>query len=286
MTRQFEDDDMQPDGIPYTVFAKDLTDHTTFIQGLRNAGFEIHDEDVLVMPCSPERAIVTFASGVHAKQAMLALHLREFKGMEGKKMRLMKASPQRVGWDDRSPCAPLPTRPVILQAMGEAYFERAIAPRRAQQAALRLAEWLRKQEKRIRDEEAVRQAKEAKDAKEEAKDAKKAANIKKAQEAKLAKDTRRAQHLKRMEEAKLKKQARMKEAKMKEQAKITTQPDENQSDGLRDIKAKWDGELSDGFEGMEHVEAVAGKDPKVSAWLEAMKQQDKDRDDLGSARQG
>ena len=199
MTRQFEHDDTQPDGIPYTVFAKDLTDHTTFIQGLRNAGFEIHDEDVFVMPFSPETATVTFASGVHAKQAMLALHPREFKGMEGKKMRLMKASPQRVGWDDRNPCAPLPTRPVILQAMGEAYFERAVAPRRAEQAALRLAEWLRKQEKRIRDEEAVRQAKEATDAKEEAKDAKKAANIKKAQEAKLAKDTRRAQHLKRMD---------------------------------------------------------------------------------------
>ena len=76
---------------------------------------------------------------------------------------------------------------------------------------------------------------------------------------------------------------------MKEQAKITTQRNEEQSDsleGMRNIKAKWDGELSDGFEGMEHVKAVAGKNPKVSAWLEAMKQQHKDGEDLGTTLYG
>lgn len=277
MTREFEDDDMQPDGAPYTVVAKNLTDNTIFIQGLRNAGFEIHDEHVSVVPSAPETATVTFASSVHAKQAMLALHLREFQGMEGKKMCLMKASPQRVGWDIRSPCAPLPTHPVILQAMGEAYHERAVAPRRAEPAAIWLAKELRKRENQMRDEEKARQAEQAK----EAKDAKKAANIKKAIEAKLAKDARRAQHFKRMEEQKLKK-----EAKLKEQAKITTQDQSNGLEGMRGIKAKWDGELSDRLEGMEHIEAVAGVEPKVSAWLEAMKQQHKDGGDFGSALYG
>lgn len=284
MTRQFKDDETQPDGIPYTVFANDLTDHTTFIQGLRNAGFEIHDEHVSVIPSAPGTAFVTFASGVHAKRAMLVLNLREFKGMEGKKMRLTKASPQRVGWDDRSPCAPLPTHPVILQAMREAYHERAVVPQSAEQAAVRLAEWLQKQE---RDEEAAEQARQAK----QIKQAKKDANISKAQEQTLAKVARRAQHLKRMEAQKLKKEARMKEAKisMKELAKITTQRDQHQSDsleGMRDIKTEWDRGLSDGFKGMENIEAVAGKEPKVSAWLETMKQQHKDGGGLGSAWQG
>ncbi|CAD6592954.1 MAG: hypothetical protein ASARMPREDX12_006616 [Alectoria sarmentosa] len=77
MTQQFEND-MQPDDIPYTVFADHLTDSMTFVQGLRNAGFEIHEH--VVPSHGPETVMVTFSSGAHAKRAMLALHLRHFKG--------------------------------------------------------------------------------------------------------------------------------------------------------------------------------------------------------------
>lgn len=268
MTRQFEDD-MQPDGIPYTVLANNLTDHNTFIQGLRNAGFEIHDEDVSIVPPYPDTALVTFASGVHARQAMLALHLRDFKGIEGKKMHLMKAPSQRVGiWDNRSPCAPLPTYQIILQAMVEAYHAKAVAPRRAEKAAARLPTGLRKLEKRMRREEEARLRKQEK----EAKRVKKAANVKMKREAKLAKDARRALHFKGMEEA-----------------KFTAQQDEDPSMGLEEVKeaeAEWHGDLSNGLEGMEDIEAVAGEEPEVSAWLEAMRQQHKDREDLGAALQG
>lgn len=282
MTRQFEND-MQPDGAPYTVLANNLMDHNIFIQGLRNAGFEIHNEHISIVPSAPETAIVTFASDVHARQAMLALHLREFEGMEGKRMYLMKAPPQRGGWDDRSPCAPLPTHAVILQAMGEAYFERVVAPKWAEQAAAEL----RKTEKRMGLEEEARLAQEKKQAekvadikKEEedrtrlekarqAKQAKKAANIKKAEEAKqkakLAKEARRARHMKLLEEHKLRKEAKTKEAK------ITAQQDED---------------LPDGFEGMEDIKGVAEKEPEVSAWLEVIRLQHRDREDLGTALEG
>ena len=279
---------MQPDGIPYTVLGNNLTDHDTFIQGLRNAGFQIHDEHISVVPSCPEVAMITFASGVHARHAMLTLHLREIQGMDGKKMWLMKSPQQRVGRDYRSPCAPLPTHSVILQAMGEAYYERAKAPRRAERVAEKLAKELRRKEHEMRLEEA-RLEKQAK----QAKQAKKAANIKKAEEArqkaKLAKEKRRAQHLKRMEEAKLKKEAKMKEANLKKEVKTTTQQNEDPSDriaGMQDIRAEWNKELSDGFEGMEHIQAVAEEKPEVSAWLEAMRQQHMDREDLGTALQG
>lgn len=118
MTQQFEND-MQPDGIPHTVSVDHLTDRITFVQGLRDAGFEIHDEHVVVV--GPETITVAFASGVHARRAMLALHLREFTYMEGKKMYLTKASPQMTGLDHRSPCAPVPTYATVMQAMGEAF---------------------------------------------------------------------------------------------------------------------------------------------------------------------
>ena len=47
--------------------------------------------------------MVTFASGVHAKRAMLALHLRDFKGMEGEKMCLTKTSSQMTEPNNRDP---------------------------------------------------------------------------------------------------------------------------------------------------------------------------------------
>lgn len=88
-----------------------------------------------------------------------------------------------------------------------------------------------------------------------AKQARKAANINMAREAKQAKDARRAQHIKKAEEAKSKKET-------KEMAQWNSlAPGEDLED------------LSDGFEGMEDIEAAAGEESDFSIWLEAIKQQ-------------
>ena len=164
-------------------------------------------------------------------------------------MCLMKASPQVAGPDDRNPCAPVPTVSVILQAMSDAYYEKANGMRTmAERTAKRAAEELAREEKKVTRAENRRKDEEVRLAK-QARQAKKAANIKKAEEAKQAKDARRVQHFKTVEEAKLKKEARMAAQ-------------------------------------MEHIEALAGEEPEVSAWLEVMKQQHKDREDLGTALYG
>ena len=50
MTQQFEKN-MQTDDMAYTVFADHLTDSMTLIQGVRNAGFEMHNEHIFLVPC-------------------------------------------------------------------------------------------------------------------------------------------------------------------------------------------------------------------------------------------
>ena len=56
-------------------------------------------ENIHLVPshAGPEAVSVAFASGAHAKRAMLSLHLRDSKGREGKKMCLSKARPQVTG---------------------------------------------------------------------------------------------------------------------------------------------------------------------------------------------
>lgn len=139
--------------------------------------------------------MVTFASGAHAKRAMLALHLQDFRGMKGEKMCLSKACPQVAGQDDRSPCAPVPAHSFVVQATSEAFCERAVTDRRAEWAAVRQA-------KEAKVENMAAHVKEMEEAR-LAKQVRKAANIMMAREAKQAKDANRAQHIKKAEEAKV-----------------------------------------------------------------------------------
>ena len=298
MSQQFENDP-QPEGLPYTVFADHLTDHATFIQSLRSAGFQIRDEHVIFVPFhARETVVVTFASGAHAKWAMLALHLREFEGMHGKKMCLAKASLQVAGPDERSPCAPLPSFDAVTQALGQAFSERAGARRadeerrRSEEARLtKETKDAKKAENRARHLKRIKEARRAKHAKkaanikaaeevkkrmEEAKLAKQrknAANIKAAEEAKgVKKAESRASHLKRIEEDKRAKQAR-KSANIKAAQEAKLAKDTNKAVQLKRVEekrlkqgaiisAQRNGDCSAGSEGKLNIVAIAPEEPQ------------------------
>ncbi|CAD6573224.1 MAG: hypothetical protein ASARMPRED_005941 [Alectoria sarmentosa] len=297
MTQQFESD-MQPDDIPYTVFADHLTDSMTFVQGLRNAGFEIHEH--VVPSHGPETVMVTFASGAHAKRAMLALHLRHFKGM-GERMCLMKASSQMPETNDRDPYAPVPTDHTVIRAMAEAFYRKAMGHQRPDRAAAKLAKDAKKAKHR-QEMEAARLAKEARMARMAAAQARKAVNIKHAREMKLAADLKRAENrkveeaerankndkvVKKVEEMEEAREARVaaeqawKAANIKYDQEMKLAKDLRRAENRKnaeDAKLKreakkmiqWDKfapdekseDESDGFEEMEDIESMAGHEPQ------------------------
>lgn len=100
-----------------------------------------------------------------------------------------------------------------------------------------------------------------------AKRLRKEANIKLAQEEKsaadLRKEAKRVQHIKWVEEGKLRKNAKVMMAQ--------------QSGGFCDDCF---------FEGVEDIEAVAGEEPEIGAWFEAMRQQHRDMEELKTALLG
>lgn len=202
---------MHPANTPHTVIANSLTDRAIFIQGLRNAGFEIHDENILVD--SPETVLVTFVSRSYAESAMLALYLDEFKGMQGGKMCLTKSSCRTAGPDGCYACAPVLTYGAVWQALGEGCDDGAVAHRRVEQEGERLAKEARRLENRKRDEDARL-----------AKEVRKMENRDRNEEARLAKELRRVENRKRDDEAKLVKEVRrMENRKSGEEATLANE---------------------------------------------------------------